>query len=66
MEVRLADFSMKHILSIILLVYLTSVAVATGYLVGHNNGYEIGKRVGQAEALMHSSGACFLHNGKRE
>jgi hypothetical protein len=57
---------MKNILAIVLLVYLTSVAMATGYLVGHNNGYEIGKRVGQVEALMQSSGSCFLHNGKRE
>jgi hypothetical protein len=57
---------MKNILAIVLLVYLTSLAMATGYLVGHNNGYEIGKRVGQVEALMQSSGSCFLHNGKRE
>jgi len=66
-EVQLVVSSMiKNIIFSFLIACLALVSIHLGYFIGHEDGFEIGKRVGAIEAMLHKGGSCFLHNGRAE
>lgn len=54
---------MLQALSLVLLVFIAS---NIGYIVGHNDGFDIGVQVGHADNLMKKNGCEFRHNGVKE
>lgn len=49
----------------VILVLVSISAVCTGYLVGHNEGFEFGRKIGKIDAMFKKSGACLYKNGKK-
>ena len=57
----LVDFKMMMSLRLTLITYLTLIALATGYFIGGNDGYDMGIAEGKADCFLKSNGCHFKH-----
>lgn len=49
-----------------ILILIAIAALQTGWLAGHNQGFEIGKQVGAIDAMFKANNVQILHNGRPE
>lgn len=57
---------MKQLRNSTLILVLSLLSVATGYIVGHNHGFTDGVKIGKIDAMFEKAGTCLYHNGQKE